>query len=121
MWRYAAVSAPTLHRSREERGPARNCSSFRYYVLLRSRDRGQCSKKSAGRVRDQTSLLRGLACPPATQSLSLKTNIESSCRSFQVTADFSCVHSPPSPEHHTSPQLVLPSFDQPPATHIRFR
>src|SRR4051794_41127433 len=121
MWRYVAASGPKLHRSREERGPARNCSSFTYYVFLRSRDRGQCLKKSAGRVRDQTSLLRGLACPPATQSLSLNTNIENSCRSFHVTVDFSCVHSLPSPENHTSPQFVLPSFDQPPATHIRFR
>ncbi len=80
-----------------------------------------CGKKSSGRCRDQTSFESGLACPPATQSLSWKTNAECSCRSFQVSPVRSCSHCLPSAECQASPQLVEGPLDHPPSTQIRLR
>ena len=76
--------------------------------------------QSGGRCRDQTSFDSGLACPPASQSLSLKTKTECSCRAFQQVVVSRRCQSLPSALCQTSPKLSF-SFDQPPSTHRRPR
>ena len=74
-----------------------------------------------GTASDQTSLLRGWACPPAIQMRVLEYKAECSWRAFQTTFDRSCCHSLPSREYHTSPQFFAGLLDHPPRPHSRSR